>query len=417
MILSYQSTCYPNIPRRAFQVMGYNFVMGCIMNTRVIRHDLRYFVSSGLLIVFAITAVTGFLSDLWDLNGFVYHKYAGYLLALLALAHVYLQGGHLLSYIRWRLRGHPKQRRSSPIATRQPVTQPLKTHQVKKVDQGGSSGIERRKLLSRRDLISLTLGGLGGLAIGNNLHSEPNLPYGSDVGTIYHEWSKPKVISLLGTVTNWGQNPPLYKEYANVQRIKLPPPKIVQGLSTEKAIEQRRSIRSFSKKAMTLDELSRLLYYTGGINKERWGHKLRSAPSAGALYPIEIYSVTHRVESLQSGLYHYAIKDHALEMMGADDLRGAIVSHGLMQEFLGQANLVLVFTAIFQRLRWKYRERSYRYALLEAGHLGQNVYLAGISMGLGVCAVGAFFDDDLNEMLGIDGRNDAAVYMLAVGKV
>ncbi len=159
------------------------------------------------------------------------------------------------------------------------------------------------------------------------------------------------------------------------------------------------------------------MYYTGGINAERWGHGLRSAPSAGALYPIEVYLVVHRVEGLKPGLYHYGVRDHALELVRASDLRGEIVRHGLMQEFLGQANLVLVFTAIFQRLRWKYQERTYRYALLEAGHLGQNVYLAATSMGMGACAVGAFLDDDLNAMLGVDGQHEAAIYMLSVGKV
>jgi SagB-type dehydrogenase family enzyme len=87
-----------------------------------------------------------------------------------------------------------------------------------------------------------------------------------------------------------------------------------------------------------------------------------------------------------------------------------------MQEFLGEANLVLVLTAIFQRLRWKYQERAYRYALLEAGHLGQNVYLAATSMGMGACAVGAFLDDGLNGLLGVDGKDEAALYLLAVGK-
>jgi SagB-type dehydrogenase family enzyme len=168
---------------------------------------------------------------------------------------------------------------------------------------------------------------------------------------------------------------------------------------------------------MTLEELSQLLYYTGGITGEHWGHKLRAAPSAGALYPIEIYVVVHRVEDLQPGLYHYAVKDHALELLRSRDLRGEIVRCGLMQGFLGQANVVLVFTAILQRLRWKYRERAYRYALLEAGHLGQNVYLVATSMGVGACAVGAFEDDDLNAILGVDGKEEAAIYMLAVGKV
>jgi SagB-type dehydrogenase family enzyme len=230
---------------------------------------------------------------------------------------------------------------------------------------------------------------------------------------------------LLGTVANWGRQPALYKEYAWAEQIPLPSPdpfdaaqdRDVRGLYTEDAIQRRRSVRDYSGQPMTQEELSRLLYYTGGINAERWGHRLRAVPSAGALYPIEVYLAVHRVESLKPGLYHYAVRNHTLELLRADDLQGEIVRHGLMQEFLGQANLVLVFTAIFQRLRWKYQERTYRYALLEAGHLGQNVYLAATSMGMGACAVGAFLDDGLNAMLEVDGQHEAAIYMLSVGKV
>jgi SagB-type dehydrogenase family enzyme len=90
---------------------------------------------------------------------------------------------------------------------------------------------------------------------------------------------------------------------------------------------------------------------------------------------------------------------------------------GLGQGFLGQANVCFILSAIFQRTRWRYRERTYRYVLLEAGHIGQNLYLAATSMGLGACAVGAFLDDDLNDLLGLDGREEAVVYLLAVGKV
>jgi SagB-type dehydrogenase family enzyme len=176
-------------------------------------------------------------------------------------------------------------------------------------------------------------------------------------------------------------------------------------------------MRDYVDQPMTRDELSRLLFYTGGINAERWGHRLRAAPSAGALYPIEIYPVIYRVDDLPPGLYHYNVADHSLSLLQGDDLRGAIVRHGLVQEFLGQANLVLVLTAVFQRLRWKYQERTYRYALLEAGHLGQNIYLAATSMGMGACAVGAFLDEGLNAMLGVDGLDEAAVYMLSVGKL
>ena len=86
---------------------------------------------------------------------------------------------------------------------------------------------------------------------------------------------------------------------------------------------------------------------------------------------------------------------------------------GLYQGFLGQANVCFVLSALFQRTRWKYRERSYRYVLLEAGHIAQNLYLAAVSMGLGTCAVGAFRDDQLNDLLGLDGVDEAALYMLS----
>jgi SagB-type dehydrogenase family enzyme len=116
-------------------------------------------------------------------------------------------------------------------------------------------------------------------------------------------------------------------------------------------------------------------------------------------------------------VYHYGVKDHSLAQVRVGDLRDEVVSQGLSQQFLGQCNVVLFLTAIFQRMRFKYQDRTYRYGLLEAGHLGQNIYLAATSMGLGACAIGAFMDDEINAMLGVDGEEEAAVYMLAVGKV
>jgi SagB-type dehydrogenase family enzyme len=324
-------------------------------------------------------------------------------MAILALIHVALHWRRLVAYTRWRL-GKRRRRRRQVTEGNQATSSPA--------PEG-----TRRVPLSRRGFVGLTVGGLVGFALGRGLRSQPTLAHGSDVGEVYHEWSKPDLLSLLGTVTNWGRQPPLYKSYVGAERVPLPPPGNDGGLSTERAIELRRSVRDYSGQPLSREELSRLLYYTGGINAERWGHRLRAAPSAGALYPIEIYPVIHRVEGLESGLYHYAVQDHTLELLHANDLRSAIARHGLMQGFLGEANLVLVLTAIFQRLRWKYQERTYRYALLEGGHLGQNVYLAATSMGLGACAVGAFLDEGLNNMLGVDGKEEAAIYMLAVGKM
>jgi len=367
---------------------------------RAVRNDARFLVNIGLLVMAFFAAVTGWVSDLWDLNDFFYHRNAGYVMAGLALVHVALYWRQLVGFARWRVGKRRRPKRDDTQAS-----QPFRAQDVLRIP------------LSRRGFVGLAAGGLGGFVLGRGLRPSLNIPYGSDVGQVYHECSKPKLLSLLGTVANWGAQPEVYKTYVDVERFPLPEPDDFQGLYTEMAIERRRSLRDYSGQPMTLMELSRLLHYAGGINAQRWGRSLRAAPSAGALYPIEVYPVLHRVDGLGPGLYHYAVQAHQLELLKAGDQGGEIVRHGMMQEFLGKANLVLVFTAIFQRLRWKYQERSYRYALLEAGHLGQNVYLAATSMNMGACAVGAFVDDGINGMLGVDGQAEAAIYLLAVGKV
>jgi SagB-type dehydrogenase family enzyme len=125
--------------------------------------------------------------------------------------------------------------------------------------------------------------------------------------------------------------------------------------------------------------------------------------------------VVHNVEGLERGVYHYALREHALELVRAGDFRAQVVEQGIGQEFLGECGAVLFLTQILQRMRPKYQDRSYRYGLLEAGHIGENGYLAATSMGLGACGIGAFMDDAINEVLGVDGVEEAAVYMLAVG--
>ncbi len=380
-----------------------------------VRRDASYGISALLLASALVTLGSGLISDLWDLNRFLYHNYTGYATAVLGLAHVCLHWGRLAAYARLRLgigAGRRARDGGEPMSGRARAdTEPEPAGPSPEV------GAERRSLLSRRGFVGLALGSVGGFALGRGLRSSPELPYGADVGAIYHQWSKPGLLSFLGTVADWGRQPPLYKEYPSSRQVPLPSPGSFQGLSTGDAIRGRRSVRDYSGQLMTVDQLSHLLHLTAGITAQRWGHSLRAAPSAGALYPIEMYPLVNRVENLEPGLYHYNVRDHALELLKPGDLQGEITRHGLMQEFLGRANLVLVLTAIFQRLRWKYQERTYRYALLEAGHLGQNAYLAATSMGMGACAVGAFLDEGLNAMLGVDGQDEAVIYLLSVGTV
>jgi SagB-type dehydrogenase family enzyme len=276
-------------------------------------------------------------------------------------------------------------------------------------------------VLSRRALFGLGIGAVGGLAFGRGLRPPPTIEAGSDVGVIYHQWSKPGIIDALGTLTSWGPPVELYKTHPGAPRIALPAVSISSradsGPSAAQAIARRRSVRTYADRPMSLDELGRLLYLTDGITAGLHGNARRAAPSSGALYPIELYPLVHRVDGLEPGVYHYDPRAHALEQLRAGDFRSLAVEQGIGQEFLGSCGVVLFLTMILQRMRPKYQDRSYRYGLLEAGHLGENAYLAATSMGLGACGVGAFMDDAINEMLGVDGVEEAALYMLAAGKV
>jgi SagB-type dehydrogenase family enzyme len=389
--------------------------------TRFVR-DLDFLTSVGLLASGLATAITGVIADLWDLNDFWYHTITGYVMGGFGVAHVWLNRERLVGYARFRWRllrasGSAAPAYRSPGAATSPMTQ---GH-----DDGDSEPTRpvawlSRALVSRRGLFGLAIGAAGGAALGRGLRPAPAIDAGSDVGVIYHQWSKPGILDAFGAITNWGQPVELYKVYPDAPRIALPPVPLTGldgGLATARAIATRRSTRAYVPIPMTLDELSGLLFLTGGITAGLHGNARRAAPSSGALYPIELYAVVHRVEGLEPGVYHYAYREHALEEVRAGDFRTAVVEQGIAQEFLGECGIVLFVTMILQRMRPKYQDRSYRYGLLEAGHLGENAYLAATSMGLGACGIGAFMDDAINEMLGVDGVEEAVVYMLAAGKV
>jgi len=362
--------------------------------------DMDYVVIAALFMSGLYVAITGLVMELWGFHQFFLHNYAGYITALLAGLHLALNWERVSAYLRWKLRFRPGRKRPTQLF-RQPRS-------------------------GRRGFLLAALAASGGFVLGwllPGLRLRPatvpegiaaNYPPG-DIGQFYHQSSKPGYWPVLRAMLDWGGQPARYKTYADAKQVALPAPDGYRGLSLEEAIEQRRSRREYTAAPLSIDELSRLLHASGGITDPSRG--LRAAPSAGALYPIETYAVVHNVTGLEPGLYHYAVADHALELLRAESLRSDILAAGIGQEMLAQAAVCFVLTAIFQRTRWRYRERAYRYVLLEAGHLGQNLYLAASSIGLGACAVGAFLDDKLNDLLGLDGEQEAVLYIIAVGKV
>lgn len=388
--------------------------------TRIVR-DLDFLTSVGLLASALVTATTGIIADLWDLNDFWYHTVSGYVMGGFGVVHVWLNRERLAGYARFRWRIIRGSRSAVQVA---PASQPVHAAPSRAADDpepGRPFAWLGRAVVSRRGLLGLAIGAAGGTVLGRGLRQAPPIQAGSDVGVIYHEWSKPGILDALGTVTDWGQPVDLYKAYPSAPTVPLPKvpldDELDTGLATARAIATRRSTRAYAAVPMSLDELSLLLFLTGGITAGLHGNARRAAPSSGALYPIEIYPVVHRVEGVEPGVYHYAYREHALERVRAGDFRAAVVEQGIAQEFLGECGIVLFVTMILQRMRPRYQDRSYRYGLLEAGHVGENAYLAATSMGLGACGIGAFMDDAINDMLGVDGAEEAAVYMLAAGKI
>lgn len=394
------------------------------MSVRRLRQDVDHATSVLLLISVVAASVTGFLAHVWDLNAFTWHTWSGYAMAALATAHVGLNLDRLVSY--WRFRSRQGVRRLRERVRRAPdddapVPAPRPPARSGAGPTGGRAAVpggrRRPGSVTRRVMLTsaaTTAGALGGWAVARRIGIEGD-PVGNDAGMVYHRLSRPGVADALDAVVTWGRRPAPPKEYPGVPVVDLPA--VGGGAAPDgrllSAVLQRRSVRDYSDRPLTLDELGHVLFMTAGSRREGG----RAFPSSGALYPIEVYAVVNAVDGLERGLYHYDPARNALRVVRRADLRDRIADHGLGQSFLADAGVVLCLTIIPERMRFRYRHRSYRYGLLEAGHLGQNTYLAATSMGLGACAVGAFFDDALNDMLGVDGRHEAAVYLLAVGAV
>jgi SagB-type dehydrogenase family enzyme len=215
---------------------------------------------------------------------------------------------------------------------------------------------------------------------------------------------------------NWSRQPSLYKTYPAAARIALSQPQVVGGAPVWEVILQRRSVRQYRNEPLAEAHLSQLLWAAQGLTASQEGYRLRAAPSAGALYPVETYIVVHDVVGVASGIYHYAVEAHALEQLRTGDFRRSVARAALDQGMAARANVVFVWTAVFERSKWKYRQRAYRYIYLDAGHIAQNVALGAVALGLGSCQIGALYDDEANELLDVDGVEESTIYMTTVGR-
>ncbi len=235
------------------------------------------------------------------------------------------------------------------------------------------------------------------------------------VGPHYHEMTKYSRTEMRN-LTTWAKEVPTYKEYDNpLDVLELPPPQAADGMPIFEAIAQRRSWRQFAPEDLPLSRLSQLLWATQGVTTQIGPHSLRASASAGALYPNETYVFANRVADCDQGIWHYDVRGHRLAQLAQGDFATPLAQACLGQSACAEAPVVLAFGAVVDRCAWKYGDRAYRYIYMDAGHMGGQVQLAAVALGLASVNIGAFFDDEVNNLLGLDGQQEIAVYLTAIG--
>lgn len=235
-------------------------------------------------------------------------------------------------------------------------------------------------------------------------------------------WVSLLIVGIVVAAPAWAQAAAGDEMKGAEAAIKLPAPRLDGTVSLEKAIQGRRSVRGYSGEALTLAEAAQLLWAAYGITKPvadgpafiRGG--LRAAPSAGALYPLEVYLVAGKVTGLAPGIYRYVSEKHELARIEAGDRRDALCQAALGQAWIREAPASLVFSAVFERTTKKYGERGReRYIWMDAGFAGENVYLQAQALGMGCCIAGAFVDDKVKQAVNM-ANDEVPVCILGVGK-
>jgi SagB-type dehydrogenase family enzyme len=195
--------------------------------------------------------------------------------------------------------------------------------------------------------------------------------------------------------------------------VDLPPARLVGSVSVEEALLERRSVRQYSDDPLSLEDVSQLLWAAQGVTAD-WGG--RTAPSAGALYPLEVYLVAVRVDGLGSGVYRYLPSEHRLHVVRTGDVVQEVAESALDQSSVREAAAMLVFTAVYERTAARYGERAVRYVHMEVGHAAQNVCLQCTALGYGSVVIGSFDDNALRRTLNAP-EDEAPLYVIPVGKL
>ncbi len=346
-------------------------------------------ISTLLLIFVCLTGFTGFIADRLDLHRFLPHKILAISTLSFAGIHLYLNRRALWSF--WT--GKEKKREKTFLRGN-----------ISKNIIGWGARIGWVFVGAIIIIFYLGLSSKNILNLNNQMDSKEKLQY-------------PEEYFILNPVIK--ERPPDFKEYKNARVIDLSNKIKTIDLNINDALLRRRSIRDFVNKEVSIEDVATLIRYIDGITDTVYSYSgrkiyLRTAPSAGALYGVDTYIIAWRINNLENGIYYVDYRGPYLIELATGDFSGELVSSALDQEFIKDASFAVVLTVYPARMEFKYRERSYRYCLLEAGHIAQNLYLVSDALGLATCAVGAFFDDKLSSLLGIS-RDETPVYILPVG--
>lgn len=360
------------------------------------RRVVLYVVDLTLLAAVLLTLATGLVAGNLDLHRFALHRWSAYAVAALAAVHVAV---HARVFLPARSRP-PQQPGDRPPSSREETASP----HVATADRDPS----------RRAALGAAGAGVVGVAAGwlGKSAFTPDPFVGGDVGLYYHRQSAYGITDVLADLLPHRGRPAPYERVGRGPSVALPEVTVLPTLGVGQALAQRRSLREYRDRALTQAELAWLVHAATAITST---DGRRVAPSAGALYPIETYVALSRVDGIDSGLYHVDVRGQALEPLRSGSVSGELAAAALDQDFLRAAPVVFVLAGLFQRTRWKYGDRHYRYVCWEGGHVAQNLYLAAEAAGLGACMVGSFFDGALNDLLRVDGRREAALGLVAVG--
>ncbi|SFH26787.1 SagB-type dehydrogenase domain-containing protein [Desulfotomaculum arcticum] len=237
------------------------------------------------------------------------------------------------------------------------------------------------------------------------------------LGQLYQQKTKYSRSSLEGRKLDWDNRPDSFKEYDGEYLI-LPGPLPDDGKSLWQSLRERKSVRKYTGEKLSPEELNRLLWAVNGTTRGTAPKDFyfRTAPSAGGLYPVETYIQINRVRDFKPGIYHYSVPKHGLHLLQEGEFGSSLAGAALDQPMVENSAVNFLWTAVTSRTFWKYGQRGIRYIYMDAGHVGQNLYLAAAALDLGCCVIGAFFDDEVNKLLGVDGEDETIVYMASVGR-